>query len=64
MYTRYVSPHEAIDFHSGVCEAHKWFNQEKNPTCIFVNECGAYKNAIDSSLKTLSISKSKNILMF
>lgn len=58
MYTRYVSPHEAIDFHSGVCEAHKWFNQEENPTCIFVNECGAYKNAIDSSLQTLSISKS------
>lgn len=45
MYTRYVSPHEAVDFHSGVCDAHRWFDLEENPTCIFASECGAYKNA-------------------
>lgn len=45
MYTRLVSPHEAKDFHSGTCEAKKWFELEENPSCIFVNECGAYKNA-------------------
>ncbi len=45
MYTRHVSPFDAVDFHGGVCEAKKWFDLEENPTCIFVNECGAYKNA-------------------
>lgn len=45
MYTRYVSPSEAIDFHSGICDAKKWFELEENPTCIFANECGAYENA-------------------
>lgn len=45
MYTRYVSPSEAIDFHGGKCDAKKWFDLEENPTCIFANECGAYKNA-------------------
>lgn len=45
MYTRYVSPHDAVDFHGGVCEAKKWFDLEENPTCIFANECGAYRNA-------------------
>lgn len=45
MYTRLVSPYEAKDFHSGTCEAKKWFELDENPSCIFVNECGAYKNA-------------------
>ena len=44
MYTRYVSPHDAIDFHGGVCDARKWFDLEGNPSCIFVSQCGAYKN--------------------
>ncbi len=43
MYTRHVSPSEAIDFHGGICDAKKWFDLEENPTCIFANECGAYK---------------------
>lgn len=43
MYTRYVSPKEAIDFHGGICDAKKWFDLEENPTCVFSNKCGAYK---------------------
>jgi hypothetical protein len=45
MYTRYVSPSEAVDFHSGVCDAKRWFDLEENPTCRYADECGAYKNA-------------------
>ena len=45
MYTRHVSPHEAKDFHSGICDAKKWFELEENPSCIFADECGAYKSA-------------------
>lgn len=45
MYTRHVSPSEAIDFHGGICDSKEWFELEENPTCIFANECGAYKNA-------------------
>ena len=44
-YTRLVSPSQAIDFHGGVCESYKWFDLDEHPTCIFANECGAYKNA-------------------
>ena len=44
-YTRLVSPSQAVDFHGGICESHKWFDLEENPTCIFASECGAYKNA-------------------
>jgi len=47
LYTRHVSPHEAIDFNSGVCNDYKWFELDENPTCIFVEECGAYKKAKD-----------------
>lgn len=43
-YSRYVSHAEAFDFHGGICESRKWFDLEENPTCIFANECGAYKN--------------------
>ena len=51
-YQRIVSPHEARDFNSGLCESYKWFEQESNPTCPFVNTCGAYlrikeKRAVD-----------------
>lgn len=44
MYTRYVSPNEAIDFNSGICSSKEWFDLEENPTCIFAHECGAYRN--------------------
>jgi len=55
MYTRYVSPHEAVDFHSGVCDAHRWFELGENPTCIFAHDCGAYKNVNkDNSAKAKS----------
>ena len=45
MYTRVVSPSEAKDFNDGLCDAKKWFTLEENPTCIFANVCGAYKNS-------------------
>ena len=45
VYSRYVSPSEAVDFHGGVCDSKKWFDLEGNPTCIFAHECGAYKRA-------------------
>lgn len=48
IYTRYVSPSESIDFHSGICDAKRWFELEENPTCIYAHECGAYKNANNS----------------
>jgi hypothetical protein len=44
VYTRYVSPSEAVDFNGGVCESKLWFDLEENPTCIFADNCGAYKN--------------------
>lgn len=42
VYLRLVSVYEAIDFNSGLCESYKWFEQQSNPTCPFVNTCGAY----------------------
>lgn len=47
MYERYVSPHEAVDFNSGICKSRSWFELEGNPACIFAKECGAYRWAID-----------------
>lgn len=44
VYTRSVSPSEAVDFNGGVCESKLWFDLEENPTCIFADNCGAYKN--------------------
>ncbi len=44
-YTRFVSPHDATDFHGGVCESYKWFDLEGNPTCKFAAQCGAYNKA-------------------
>ena len=44
IYSRFVKPSEAIDFNSGRCEAFQWFEKEENPTCPFVETCGAYKN--------------------
>lgn len=51
-YTRYVSPSEAIDFHGGICNAWSWFELEEHPTCIYADECGAYKNAKSSLQRT------------
>jgi hypothetical protein len=42
LYQRVVSPHEAIDFNSGTCKSYEWFEQDENPTCPFVETCGAY----------------------
>ena len=43
VYHRFVRPSEAIDFNSGRCGAFEWFELEGNPTCPFVEVCGAYK---------------------
>jgi hypothetical protein len=43
VYMRHVTPHEAKDFHSGVCQSHSWFELDENPTCILADKCGAYK---------------------
>jgi hypothetical protein len=45
MYTRFVLPAEAVDFHSGRCQALEWFDKEGNPRCPFADNCGAYKRA-------------------
>jgi hypothetical protein len=45
LYTREVIPSEAIDWNSGVCLSHEWFEREENPTCPFSSDCGAYKRA-------------------
>jgi len=44
VYHRFVRPNEAVDFNSGRCGAHEWFDLEENPTCPFVASCGAYQN--------------------
>lgn len=44
-YRRLVSPHKAIDFHSGHCMSRKWFEMEDQPTCPYTDICGAYINA-------------------
>ncbi len=43
-YQRFVSPREALNFHSGRCKSCEWFEKEDQPTCPFVDTCGAYKN--------------------
>lgn len=44
IYSRFVKSSEAKDFNSGRCEAFQWFEKDENPTCPFVDNCGAYKN--------------------
>ncbi len=46
MYTRLVRPSEAIDFHAGRCQSHRWFDKEENSTCPFVDKCGAYQRKV------------------
>lgn len=47
VYHRFVRPTEAVDFNSGRCGAYKWFELEENPTCPFINSCGAYLRKTD-----------------
>lgn len=42
VYLRLVSPYEALDFHSGRCFSREWFEKETEPTCPYVDICGAY----------------------
>lgn len=44
IYHRFVRPTEAVDFNSGRCGAYEWFEKDENPTCPFVESCGAYQN--------------------
>lgn len=41
-YQRSVSPYEALNFHSGRCLSREWFEKEDQPTCPYVDICGAY----------------------
>ncbi|WP_157198703.1 hypothetical protein [Methanohalophilus mahii] len=42
LYQRLVSPYEATDFNSGVCNSYDWFEREDRQTCPFAKSCGAY----------------------
>lgn len=44
-YMRQVIPAEVIDFNSGTCISHEWFELEENPTCPLACSCGAYRQA-------------------
>lgn len=44
-YSRYIVPSETIDFNSGVCDSHTWFDLPDNPRCPFADSCGAYASA-------------------
>jgi hypothetical protein len=43
IYSRYVRLSEAVDFNSGRCDAHSWFDSPDNPRCPFADTCGAYQ---------------------
>ncbi len=40
---RYVDPTEPVTFNSGQCFAYRWFERPENPSCPFLEQCGAYK---------------------
>lgn len=40
---RYLDPTEQLTFDSGRCFAYQWFEKLENPTCPFVEHCGAYQ---------------------
>jgi hypothetical protein len=40
---RYLDPTEPLTFDSGRCFAYQWFEKPENPTCPFVERCGAYR---------------------
>jgi hypothetical protein len=43
MLMRFVNPTERITFNSGACGSAHWFELPENPTCPFVDACGAYQ---------------------
>lgn len=43
VYHRFVRASEAVDFNSGRCGAYEWFENDENPTCPFVESCGAFQ---------------------
>jgi hypothetical protein len=45
---RCVDPTEPLTFNSGRCFAHRWFDRPENPTCPFVEHCGAYQRKMIS----------------
>jgi hypothetical protein len=47
-YWRLVKPNEAIDFNSGRCDAHKWFDTTEISKCPFISTCGAYTRKTDN----------------
>jgi hypothetical protein len=51
VYSRFVRPSEAVDFHSGRCDALEWLEKDGNPLCPFTDQCGAYKRTKESSPK-------------
>ena len=44
-YSRFVRPSEAVDFHSGRCDAYTWFEKDGHPRCPYAEKCGAYTRA-------------------
>lgn len=40
---RWISPVGELTFDSGMCGAWEWFERPENPTCPFVENCGAYR---------------------
>lgn len=40
---RYLDPTEPLSFNSGRCISYQWFEKPENPTCPFVEHCGAYQ---------------------
>ena len=44
-YLRKLSLETPIDFNSGVCQSHTWFDREVEFRCPFASSCGAYERA-------------------
>jgi len=47
LYERFVSPHKALNSHSGKCKSYEWFEEDMHPTCPFVKNCGAYAKVLE-----------------
>jgi len=41
--TRYIDPTEEVNFNSGQCMSHIWFEKPEEPSCPFSEYCGAYQ---------------------
>ncbi len=46
VYSRWVRASEATDFNGGRCDAFKWFENDENPDCPFMEKCVAYKRVL------------------